>query len=211
MDYRALNATTIRDHFPISTIDELLDELGSATVFTKIDLHSGYQQILLVPENTHKTAFRIIDGHYEFLVMPFGLTNALFTFQTTMNDLLRPHLCRFVLVFFYDILIYSPNLQDHIVHLKTILAALQNKKFFVKLIKCSFASAKVNYLGYIVFAQEVHLDPNKARVIHKWPQPRSLTELQGFLGLTEFYKKFIKQYATLAAPLTDLLQHHKFT
>ena len=141
MDYRALNAATIRDCLPIPTIDELLDELGSTIVFTKIDLYSEYHQIRLIPQDTYKSAFRTIDGHYEFLVMPFGLTNAPSTFQAAMNDLLRPYLWRFVIVFFDDILIYSPSLQEHIVHLKIILEVLHTKNFFAKLSRCSFATS----------------------------------------------------------------------
>ena len=166
VDYRALNATTIRDRFPIPTIDELLDELGSATVFTKLDLYAGYHQIRVTPKDTHKTAFRTTDGHYEFLVMPFGLTNAPSTFQAAMNDLLRPYLRRFVLVFFYDILIYSPTLQDHITHLQIILDLLDTKQFFVKLTKCSFATTQVHYLGHIISLGGVSPDPEKVTSIY---------------------------------------------
>jgi len=189
----------------------LLDELGSATVFVKIDLYSKYHQIRLIPQDTHKSAFRTIDGHYEFLVMPFGLTNAPSTFQAAMNDLLKPYLQRFVIVFFDDILIYSPNLQEHVVHLKIILEVLHTKKFFAKLSKCSFDTSKVNYLGHIISAKGVAPDPEKVIVIHNWPHPCSLTELRDFLGLTGFYRKFVYHYATLAAPLTDLLHNKKFT
>lgn len=210
VDYRALNAVTIKDRFPIPTIDELLDELGEATIFTKIDLRSGYHQIRVASEDTHKTAFRTFDGHYEFLVMPFGLSNAPSTFQSAMNDFLHPYLRRFVLVFFDDILIFSRCLTDHLLHLKLVLDLLQLHNYVAKLSKCVFAVSKVNYLGHVISAQGVTPDPEKIQAILDWPEPRSLTALRGFLGLTGFYRRFLRHYATLAAPLTDLLRSTNF-
>lgn len=177
VDYRALNAVTVKDCFPIPTVDELLDELGSAKFFTKLDLRSGYHQIRVVPTDTYKTAFRTCDGHYEFLVLPFGLTNAPSTFQSAMNDLLRPYLRSFVLVFFDDILIYSPSYNDHLIHLKLILELLVTNKFFAKFSKCEFAVKTVQYLGHVISDGVLSPNQEKIQAILDWPQPRSLSTL----------------------------------
>jgi len=181
MDYRALSVVIIHACFLIPTIDELFDELGSASVLTKIDLRSGYHQIRVVPEDTHKIAFRTFDGHYEFLVMPFGLSNAPSTFQSAMNDMLRPYLRRLVLVFFDDILIYSHNLQEHMHHLRLILDLLASNQFVAKFSKCVFAAQTVDYLGHIISPNGVSPNKEKIQAILSWVVPYSLTTLHGFL------------------------------
>lgn len=196
---------TIKDKFPIPTINELLDELSGAAIFTKLDLRAGYHQIRVHTRDTYKTAFRTHEGHYEFLVMPFGLTNALSTFQATMNQIFIAFLRKFVIVFFDDILIYSATLTDHASHLEQVLSCLFSHQFFVKLSKSYFCQASIKYLGHLVSSTGVKADPQKIEAMLRWPLPTSLKQLRGFLGFTGYYRRFIQGYATLAAPLTNLL------
>ena len=206
VDYRALNNITIKNAYPLPRVDELLQRLAGKKYYSKIDLQSGYHQVRISPSDIHKTAFRTRYGSYEFLVLPFGLTNAPSTFMNLMQDVLADYLDRFCISFLDDILIYSDTLEEHIEHVKLVLNKLREHKLQAKLEKCEFVRTQIEFLGYIINEQGIGMVNNKVQAILDWPAPRTVKQLRSFLGLSGFYRSFIRMFSDTVAPLNDLLK-----
>ncbi|GJZ60406.1 putative reverse transcriptase domain-containing protein [Tanacetum coccineum] len=206
IDYRELNKLTVKNRYPLPRIDDLFDQLQGSSVYSKIDLRSGYHQLRVREEDIPKTAFRTRYGHYEFQVMPFGLTNAPAVFMDLMNRVCKPYLDKFVIVFIDDILIYSKNKQEHEEHLKIILELLKKEELYAKFSKCEFWISKVQFLGHVIDSEGIHVDPAKIESIKDWASPKSPTEIRQFLGLAGYYRRFIEGFSKIAKPMTKLTQ-----
>ncbi|XP_073046190.1 uncharacterized protein [Primulina eburnea] len=206
IDYRELNKITIKNKYPLPRIYDLFDQLKVASVFSKLDLRSSYHQLKVKTEDISKTAFRTRYGHYEFTVMPFGLTNAPAVFMDLMNRVFKPFLDKFVVVFIDDILVYSSSEEDHKEHLRLILQKLREKELYTKFKKCEFWLESVAFLGHIISAAGVSVDPKKVEAISDWPRQNNVTEIRSFLGLAGYYRKFVEGFSSIAIPLTKLTQ-----
>ncbi|GJU27427.1 putative reverse transcriptase domain-containing protein [Tanacetum coccineum] len=200
IDYRELNKLTIKNRYPLPRIDDLFDQLQGSSVYSKIDLRSGYHQLRIREEDIPITAFRTRYGHYEFQVMPFGLTNAPAVFMDLMNRVCKPHLDNFVIVFIDDILIYSKNKEEHGKHLKSILNLLKSEKLYAKFLKCDFWLDSVQFLGHVIDSSGVHVDPAKIEAIKNWAASTTPTEVRQFLGLVGYYRRVIKDAPILSLP-----------
>ena len=206
VDCRAINNITVKYRHPIPRLDDMLDELHGSCVFTKIDLKSGYHQIRMKEGDEWKTAFKTKYGLYEWLVMPFGLTNAPSTFMRLMNHVLRAFIGRFVVVYFDDILIYSKNLEEHVMHLKSVLEILRKERLFANLKKCTFCTDKLVFLGFVVSKGGIEVDEEKVKAIQEWPTPTTISQVRSFHGLASFYRRFVRDFSSLAAPLTEVIK-----
>ncbi|GBG71014.1 hypothetical protein CBR_g8312 [Chara braunii] len=202
IDYRKLNAQTVKNAGPLPRIDDLLERLGGAKYFSKLDLKSGYQQISIRPNDRYKSAFKTRYGHFEWVVMPLGLTNAPTTFQAAMTNEFRAIMDRFVLVYLDDILVYSRTLQDHLGHLRRVLETLRRAKYKANHDKCEFVQQELEYLGHFVTPKGISPLSDKIQAIQEWSEPRNVTDVRSFLGLAGYYHRFIKGYSKIAAHLT---------
>nr|CAE02081.2 OSJNBa0074B10.9 [Oryza sativa Japonica Group] len=206
VDYRALNEVTIKNKYPLPRIDDLFDQLKGATVFSKIDLRSGYHQLRIREEDIPKIAFRTRYGLFECTVMSFGLTNAPAFFMNLMNKVFMEYLDKFVVVFIDDILIYSKTKEEHEEHLRLALEKLREHQLYAKFSKCEFWLSEVKFLGHVISSRGVAVDPSNVKSVLSWKQPKTVSEIRSFLGLAGYYRRFIENFSKIARPMTRLLQ-----
>uniref|UniRef100_A0A146SAR5 Gypsy retrotransposon integrase-like protein 1 n=1 Tax=Fundulus heteroclitus TaxID=8078 RepID=A0A146SAR5_FUNHE len=204
IDYRGLNNISVKNRYPIPLMNSAFDQVQRAKVFTKLDLRNAYHLVRIREGDEWKTAFNTPTGHYEYLVMPFGLTNAPAVFQNLVNEVLRDMIGRFVFVYLDDILIYSENLTLHKQHVRSVLLRLLQNQLYVKAEKCEFHTTSTSFLGFVLSPGQISMDPAKVRAVTEWPAPSDRKQLQRFLGFANFYRRFIRSYSQVAAPLHAL-------
>ncbi|XDV19457.1 hypothetical protein PO909_024927 [Leuciscus waleckii] len=204
IDYRGLNNITVKNTYPLPLMSSAFERLQGASIFTKLDLRNAYHLVRIRKGDEWKTAFNTPRGHFEYLVMPFGLSNSPAVFQALVNDVLRDMIDQFIYVYLDDILIFSSSLQEHVQHVRRVLQRLLENGLFVKAEKCAFHAQSVPFLGHIVSAEGMRMDPDKVKAVVEWPNPDSRKALQRFLGFANFYRRFIRNFSQLAAPLTAL-------
>jgi hypothetical protein len=211
MDSRAINKITIRYRFPLPRMDDLMNCLSGANFFSKMDLKSGYHQIRMREGDEWKTTFKTNEGLYEWLVMPFGLTNAPSTFMILMNEILKDFIGKFVVVYMDDILIFIKTKEEHLRHLTLVMRRLQQEKLLINLKKSSFMKTKLIYLGFVISSNELKMDLEKVKEIKEWLSLRSMFEVRSFHGLASFYRKFIRDFSGICAPMMDIVKKkHKY-
>jgi len=206
VDYRKLNDITIRDSYPLPLINDMLEHLSKGKVFSKLDLRSAYNLVRIKEGDEFKTAFTCKYGHFEYLVMPFGLKNAPAVFQHFINDVLEDVLGKFAFSYIDDIIVFSPDMESHYIHLTEVLKRLRSAGLYAKLEKCEFCVPFLDFLGHRISSDGIFMDPKKVSSILEWPIPTNTKEVQSFLGLANYYRRFIPNFAKVAQPLTSLLK-----
>ncbi len=204
IDYRGLNNITVKNTYPLPLMSSAFERLQGASIFTKLDLRNAYHLVRIREGDEWKTTFNTPRGHFEYLVMPFGLSNSPAVFQALVNDVLRDMVDQFIYVYLDDILIFSSSLQEHVQHVRRVLQRLLENGLFVKADKCAFHAQSVPFLGFIVSPEGVRMDPDRVKAVVNWPTPDSRKALLRFLGFANFYRRFIRNFSQLAAPLTAL-------